>query len=310
MAEARSAGAATELKRSEVGKRVRLSAELIRRSLISIIDAAQDPRSPTEYVDTVRQFREDWKEAETALKDWDNLSNLEDSFDDLEWRQKANSTGKELLQQLREQIDQRFPEHVLEKKLAAKHNKRKTLASGNAGFHLGPLTQQTLIDLAEKAAAKPEKTTNTTISSGQSDFNWELTQCARTLVCTWSSLMKVTIRLAMDGEITNVRVIGENESFWPSEFDVFRELERQSKRELRDLMITPVSYDEISSELLKWFNDRRSLFQAQCKLSKRFLAFGAVGDHGELEARPPMHREMMEQSENPVVEASFDDSLL
>ena len=271
------------MKRSNVAKRIRYNADRVRQTTISVIDSLVGDNR-----ELVKQRIEEWRECEKnlefALKDWENAGDKEDSFEDLEWRQETHESLRQFMKEFEKKVDSMFPEQGLNRKVTIRRDPQKLL-------ELGSETKALLLQITEELKTHGSNINNQTVA--EQGFYWEYIPEVRTLKARWPKLFKLTLKLSSTGIIIKIRVIGDIETNWPSKFDVFREVERQSRKALYEFTNSSElpSYDSITARLLSWFHIRRDLFHQKCSFTQRYVAFGAVGENGQLEARPPMIRD-------------------
>jgi len=298
--------------RADVAKRVCTTADALRRSTFGLIDAIA---LEEDVLPSIKRIQDDLKAAETAIKDWEKLPPEEDSTEDMIWRQQACALSGYLHKEVKKSLESKFPEQGAT--LALETRKRLAGESGKAldEFKLGSQTVETLKRLVSEGE-KIKKSEGDKIKKSEGDknknevkFEWSFSQAAQTLTCSWQGVMRVQLKFSQRGGVVRIRVSAHGEEAWPSEFDVFRELERQAQKALREFTTTATiatSWDNIASTLVSWFHDRRDLFTARCAHTNRYLVLGAVGEQGQLEVRPPMVRTAASGNLNtPVVEASF-----
>jgi hypothetical protein len=263
--------------RAEVGKIVRVHADSMRIKLSRLVDSAIE--GPQEFTECVQDIREEWGDMESALKDWDDLPAQEDSCADLDWRRNLHDLAKIFSESCAKEVDASFPEFALVRRY---QRMRSCLASTETlkGTIVGPETLKVLKELQGR-------------NDKSGKFQYEESTVYMTLTCIWKTLMRVTFVLD-DLEIAAIRVVADKEpkDVVSSAYDVFRQLEREARYTMRLAWTDgPCSNrDDVLASMINWFNQRRNLFDAKCASTNRHLAFGAVGERGKLEARPPLAR--------------------
>ena len=278
--------------RTELGRIVRLHVDQLREKLYNIVDALAEGGIVAKAA--LIDAREETALLESALKQWDALPPTEDTCEDLEWRKSLRELATLLADMCSSEADACFPECGF-----AKRYKRRKEITVIQNLKDSP-QQQKLNDFL-----------TTLVGNKESKFTYVWDWDRNSITCLWRSLMKVTISFR-PREITKVVVVadGESSSSASSKFDVFRELERQAKQALQGVWTTSTVKDifDMLIYLIRWFDLRRNLFTLQCSSTKMHLAFGAVGERGKLEARPPMSR--IRADDGAEIKVGFGDGLL
>jgi hypothetical protein len=276
--------------RTELGRLVRTHVDNVREKLSTLIDASIEGGAAAKAA--LIDIREETALLESALKQWDALPPTEDSCEDLDWRKGLQELASLFAEMCSIEVDVSFPEHGY----AKRYSRQREI--GVAQDLTGTQPRRNLDGLLESLAA--DKT-----GLFSYEYDWE----RKSLTCLWKSMMRVTFRF-QPREVTSIRVVADAESSWPSKYDVFRELERQSKQAMRgawiDLSVKDVF--DLIAYLVRWFDQRKNLFSLNCSTTKKFLAFGAVGERGKLEARPPMNRTKAE--DKTEIKVGFGDGLM
>lgn len=293
-------------KREWVGKRIRLNADAVRQKSVAVIECVGS-EDLAGLKTNRKELEEHVRTLETALKEWESVGTVEDSFEALKWREDTREACREFLKETSRQVDLAFPEQALSRKLGIKRSVPSWITK--TSFDIGPETKETLVlttslenerltlpratGSSNSSSSSANQTSNANKSTGENAFVWNVDSTTRTLTCTWTLLMTVRVRFLANGEVEYIRIVQDGEKSWPSEFDLIRELERQARRAMRDFSLSSevVSHDHLTSRLIQWLGQRRDLFTRRCSFTHRFVAFGAVGESGKLEARPPMLRD-------------------
>lgn len=286
--------------RSWVGKRLRRAADGVREATTTVVDSLWDNEPDrVSTSEAVARLAESLKDQEAATKDFDQIQQVaEDTSQELQERHLMSEACKQVVGQFTADLDLAFPEDGLHRRLRA-IAQRKAQPVADAGS-LGPHAKQILTRLSiqedKPATAKKPASSSSSMSSlvatTEAGFSWEHLPHQGKLVLKWARLMCVTLKLnGQDLEIRSVHITAEGAGdAWPSKFDVFRSMEREARRELRQLKFRPelLTQDEVNARFIAWVARYRTVFQRKCGLTKRHFALGGVGREGQLEARPPL----------------------
>jgi hypothetical protein len=290
-------------RRNDVGKELRYHADNIRLLASSLIDAARESETP-EQAETYSKHRgelmAEYYRLESVMKEWDQIQNdAEDTTEALEWRRTLHSLSNTYLETCEQDRDATFPENALLRRYQKMQATMQAAAANPNAKFLGPATEAALRDAAA------EKSNGIT-------FSHDASEASRSLRCIWKNLFHVTVTFSKY-DIENIRVLAAGETKWPSRMDVFRTLEKQAYEAIR-LMWSNVkckTLDDVLAQLIAWFSDRRNLLTASCNVTGRYLAFGAVGEKGKLEVRPPMLRTRVEdKTPYGELKASFEPGVM
>lgn len=296
--------------RSWVGKRVCQSADRVRENAVMVVDSLWTDDGDLNTSDVVQQISTNLKELDAAVKDWEQIQQVvEDTTPVMQERHMCSENCKQVVGQLGNDFDLLFPEN-------GSHRKLKAIAHTRVGgikTELGPFTQQILTRLMiqeDRPATmrKPATSGATSVlaSTTEAGFSWNFQQ--RRLVLRWARLMCVTLRMNNAMEICSVHIFAQDGvDTWPSKFDVFRSMEREARRELRQLKFKCeyITQDEVNSRFIMWVSRYRMVFQSKCGLTKKHFALGGVGRDGQLEARPPLVNRLDEDEGRVVFQSGL-----
>ncbi|KAH9260753.1 hypothetical protein BASA81_001220 [Batrachochytrium salamandrivorans] len=287
--------------RSWVGKRMRRGADGVRDSCTMVVDSLWENDSDrVSTSEAVAQLAENLKELEAATKDFDQIQQvLEDTSQELQERHLMSEACKQVVGQFSSDLDLAFPDDGLHRRLRAIAQRKAQFVAGTG---LGPYAKQILTRLSiqedkpttmkKPASSSSSSAASSLVSTTEAGFSWEHLPHQDKLVLKWTRLMCVTLKLnGQDLEIRSVHITAEGGGdVWPSKFDVFRSMEREARRELRQLKFRPelLTQDEVNARFIAWVARYRTVFQRKCGLTKRHFALGGVGREGQLEARPPL----------------------
>lgn len=289
--------------RTDVARDIRAHADALRMDLTSLVDAALD--GPEDLHRVVVATRDDWKALETSLKDWDR-ANLEIVPEELEWRRQLYKISSTFVKTLKRELDATFPEQVLARQYRDKLQRFSSESPSSASRAVEEAARQVLA----LRNLYPASIRFTSISN--------------IVLCHWPGFAKAWIKIQNRHHEVTVTVVGEAEQILigQSQFDIFRELTRQIQQAVhmsggmgRDSEGTITNTaGGLVGFVVQWIDERKNLFSAPCSTTKKHVAFGAVGERGQLEARPPLIRTQVDDASGltrkPSVKVSFDEGMM